>query len=565
MILSTMGIPQEVFGHPKNFAVFIVSAIVLLIALLFTIASKKIPANMRENTICFVFLFFYFIDFKHPSSLWGLGALYLLLLFVIIRSIKKAHYIVLLICCAYAALWLAGWGYLQYMEWIPSNSSYFVVTGPYHNSAILAAMVALLLGVIINAIISFYTSFKRKPWFLGSLCVVVLFCIPILILSAARAAYIALMTSVAYGLYFKIFIRRPRVKQLFGILTVLLMISMAIAALYVLKPESAKGRLLIWKVSYQMIQDKPLFGFGKGGFAANYLYYQAAYMKSLASPEEKLLAGNTHLSFNEPLRVAVEHGLLGAGVYVAFTIWLLFFRPTQNKINIISRSLLAGITAWSLFAYPNQTFPILLLWTLGIAYGIDLNAYSHYTSPAIRRNSIILSVTICCIALIAGERLYRKWNAYSELQTYLDTYKEKIFSRQITFPTEISKEMTDDFNFIYIRCRKERIAKLDTTFLHSIHFLKSHFPTPNLWMMEGDYWKEKGKWKEAEAAYQLANDMVPSLQKPRGKLAILYKEMGRHEEAMAIVREILTEKVKVYGFETFLLHRELKRIFEDSF
>lgn len=286
VILSTMGIPQEVFGHPKNFAVFIVSAIVLLIALLFTIASKKIPANMRENTICFVFLFFYFIDFKHPSSLWGLGALYLLLLFVIIRSIKKAHYIVLLICCAYAALWLAGWGYLQYMEWIPSNSSYFVVTGPYHNSAILAAMVALLLGVIINAIISFYTSFKRKPWFLGSLCVVVLFCIPILILSAARAAYIALMTSVAYGLYFKIFIRRPRVKQLFGILTVLLMISMAIAALYVLKPESAKGRLLIWKVSYQMIQDKPLFGFGKGGFAANYLYYQAAYMKSLASPED---------------------------------------------------------------------------------------------------------------------------------------------------------------------------------------------------------------------------------------------------------------------------------------
>lgn len=83
--------------------------------------------------------------------------------------------------------------------------------------------------------------------------------------------------------------------------------------------------------------------------------------------------------------------------------------------------------------------------------------------------------------------------------------------------------------------------------------------------MKGDYWREKGKWKEAEAAYRLAANMVPSLQKPRGKLAILYKDMGRHEEATAIVREILTEKVKVYSFETFLLHRELKRIFEDSF
>lgn len=565
MLLSTMGIPQGVFGHPKNFAVFSVSSTVLLIALLFTTVSKKIPVNMRENAIYFIFLLLYLIDFKHPDSLWGLGALYLLLLFVIIRSVKKNNYTVLLICCACAASWLAGWGYLQYIGWIPSNSSYFVVTGPYHNPAIWAAMVALLSGIIINAIIGFYSSIKRNPYFWGSLYVVVLFCIPILILSSARAAYIALMASVAYSLYFKVFIQKSLAKRLFGILSVLLMISMSIAALYVLRPESVKGRLLIWKVSCRMIQDKPLSGFGKGGFAANYLYYQAAYMKSSASPEEKMLAGNTHLSFNEPLRIAVEHGILGVGAYIAFIIRLLFFRPTQNKINIISRSLLAGITVWGLFAYPNQTFPILLLWTLGIAYGIDLKAYPRYTSPNTRRNSILLSVTICCIALIAGGKLYRKWNAYNGLQTYLVTHKEKIFSRQARLPAEISKEMTDDAGFIYLRCRKERTAKSDTGFLHSLHFLENHFPTPNIWMMEGDYWREKGKWKEAEAAYRLAANMVPSLQKPRGKLAILYKDMGRHEEATAIVHKILTEKVKVYSFETFLLHRELKRIFEDSF
>lgn len=170
---------------------------------------------MRENIICFIFLLFYFIDFKHLDSLWKLGELYLLLLFVIIRSTPKNNYTALLICCACAASWLAGWGYLQYMERLPSNSSYFVITGPYHNPAIWAVMVALLLGIIINAIIIFYTTIKRKPWFLSSLCVVVLFCIPILILSSARAAYTTLMTSVAYGLYFKFFIRKPRVKQLF--------------------------------------------------------------------------------------------------------------------------------------------------------------------------------------------------------------------------------------------------------------------------------------------------------------------------------------------------------------
>ena len=57
-----------------------------------------------------------------------------------------------------------------------------------------------------------------------------------------------------------------------------------------------------------MIKDAPLTGFGKGGFAANYLYYQAEYMKSSASAEERKLAGDTHLAFNEPLRITVEHG-----------------------------------------------------------------------------------------------------------------------------------------------------------------------------------------------------------------------------------------------------------------
>ena len=58
--------------------------------------------------------------------------------------------------------------------------------------------------------------------------------------------------------------------------------------------------------------------------------------------------------------------------------------------------------------------------------------------------------------------------------------------------------------------------------------------------------------------------MVPTLQTPRAKLAFLYNEIGRKEEAVAIAHELLTEKVKVYDFTTFYLHRNLKKIFEDE-
>lgn len=104
----------------------------------------------------------------------------------------------------------------------------------------------------------------------------------------------------------------------------------------------------------------------------------------------------------------------------------------------------------------------------------------------------------------------------------------------------------------------------DKEFIHTVHYLEEKFPSPDLLLMKGDYLKEKGLWREAETAYKLAAYMVPTLQIPRGKLAFLYNEIGRKKEAVEIAREILTEHVKVYGFDTFKLHRELKKIFEDE-
>ncbi len=57
--------------------------------------------------------------------------------------------------------------------------------------------------------------------------------------------------------------------------------------------------------------------------------------------------------------------------------------------------------------------------------------------------------------------------------------------------------------------------------------------------------------------------MVPSSQQARGRLVLLYKEMGKYEEAYRLACELLTEQVKDYGFETFELHQKLKKEFPD--
>ena len=335
-------------------------------------------------------------------------------------------------------------------------------------------------------------------------------------------------------------------------------------ASYFLRPKSADGRLLIWKVSWQMIKDKPLTGFGKGGFAANYLYYQAEYMKSSASKEEKEVAGDTHLAFNEPLRMTVEYGVTGLLTYLAFCIWTLLPPKKKSFTTLICKSLVAGIVTWGMFAYPNQTYSLLTLWIISIAF--ILNKKKTAEPRTIRAKSRITMIAICFLAtfLLSG-RLWKQWQPYHNL--YLHS-QSPITEKDMEYPNpilQVKDKMKDDIGFCYTYCLFVQKNNLDTDVLPIIHYLEKNFPSPSLLMTKGDCLKKKNQWKEAESAYRLAANMMPSLQAPRGRLAFLYNETGRRKEALVIAHEILTEDVKVYGFDTFRLHRELKRIFEDEF
>ena len=345
---------------------------------------------------------------------------------------------------------------------------------------------------------------------------------------------------------------------------IILCIIIAARTLYYLKPQSADGRLLIWKVSWQMIKDKPITGFGKGGFAANYLYYQAKYMDSpLASAKEKALAGNTHLAFNEPLRIAVEHGLFGLLIYLVLVIWLLIPPKKKNSISIICKSLLAGIITWGLFAYPDQVFSLLTFWVIGIA--LILNQFRTYYELPRNIYFQIAAIALYSFTIIfLSSQLLSRWQSYHKLYIHMSTNEYQTATEKRDMLISIKKEMESDISLFSLYYQAVRANSSDIELLYSIHFLESNFPSPGLLVVKGDFYAEKKEWKEAENAYKLAAAMMPSLQTPRGKLAFLYYKTERIEEARKIAYQILTEDIKVYGFDTFKLHRDLKNIFEDK-
>jgi O-antigen ligase len=113
------------------------------------------------------------------------------------------------------------------------------------------------------------------------------------VLSASRAGIIALFVVVLFFVFYQF-----KIKTRFKIIILSFSVVLALSGLYFMKKDSADGRLLIWRCTYEMVKDKPLFGYGQGGFKANYMNYQAKYFEEHPNSRYAMLADNVNRPFN---------------------------------------------------------------------------------------------------------------------------------------------------------------------------------------------------------------------------------------------------------------------------
>ena len=51
--------------------------------------------------------------------------------------------------------------------------------------------------------------------------------------------------------------------------------------LYLMRPDSLNGRLLIWRISLDILKDNFIFGIGIDGFRSTYPLYQMDFLSKL--------------------------------------------------------------------------------------------------------------------------------------------------------------------------------------------------------------------------------------------------------------------------------------------
>ena len=349
----------------------------------------------------------------------------------------------------------------------------------------------------------------------------------------------------------------------------LIIVFLSLAGLYKFKQGSADGRLLMWQISWNMIKDRPVTGWGSGGFQAQYGNYQANWFRNgNGTPAQELVAGMPESPFNEPLRIAVAYGFIGLLLFLCL-VCCLFFNSGSTDLKLqLLKSGLISILVFSLFSYPLDTAPIVLQFVVLSALITNIKIINKQ-SPVVQKkvcNPVLIRILVVLVILIIMPALSKAtWKTYKGHKHWgkaYQLYQQKCYS-------DAAEEYQNSVNYLpddglllqmYGKCLTINGNWFKANqILEKASALRSD---PILYSALGDSYKALKEYKKAEDAYRQSWYMEPGKFYPKYLLAKLYDENGQKKKAANIAFELINKKVKVESVAIIKIKKEMQDILD---
>lgn len=465
------------------------------------------------------------------------------ILFALLRNRETSTEVFSLIISV-AGVLQAVYGLLQYIGCMEVQS-YFSIFGSFDNPAGFAVSIVLCYPFLLHRA----SIGKRKKLKL----LACLFLIIVVVLSGSRTGMLALfiVTFLFYIVRHKEMINKREILFIGG---GTLILAGLFIGLICLKPASASGRMLIWKVSAKLCNEHILWGNGVDSFKTDYMSAQANYLSSSqASEAERQLAGDTNHPFNEYLLVLIEMGVIGA-VLLLFLLFTIF----RNKIRFDSPELLAlvAIALFSCFSYP---FKYAFVWFVSI-YCLSLLAKKTFMLRKIDANPILLSllfsgalcvVCVFAIRMIVFEYKWKQTAPMSEGDVGL-------LDKELSIYAQLNSTWNGNPYFLYNYGAELKKNELYEKSIDIFLRCESYINTYNLQMQLADNYYHLARWAEAEYRYREALAMCPNRFLPLQGLLRLYVKLDNLLCAEQIALEILDKSVKVPSYTVSTIQEEAK-------
>jgi tetratricopeptide (TPR) repeat protein len=437
-------------------------------------------------------------------------------------------------------------GILQYAGVLFSGNGNFSVMGSFDNPAGFAAALACMLPLC-------FLFFENNSFRLKYIAVAVVILIAAAIfLSGSRAGMAA---GVAAGLVYT-FVRSRIISRKLKTIIAVALISLCVA-FYLLKKDSADGRLLIWRCTWDMIIDKPVFGHGQGAFQEKYMLYQADYFNAHPDSRYADLADNVLHPFNEYLRLLAEHGIVGLA-YVVLLGWLLWHRYMRERTpeKTVALLCLLSLAVFACFSYPfNYPFTWVVAF-LSMAMLCSGNKITLRRTAGVARTlmTTLSACVLCATALLL--RAEKTWNDIAR-QSLVGKTQEVLPEYE-----KLYRYLGHNGLFLYNHAAElHEVGEYEqsiASFERSMHYNNDM----DVQILLADNYRELHCYDEAEHHLKMAAAMCPVRFVPLYKLAKLYDATGRHDDALAVARQIVDKEIKIPSHTVTAIKREMRQLME---
>lgn len=156
-------------------------------------------------------------------------------------------------------------------------------------------------------------------------------------------------------------------------ITLLLVIGLLTTGFYRLRKDEINEHLLTWKISLQVLKEKPITGVGIGNFRKAFGDAQTIYFEQGEPTEQEVaLAGNPNCPVNDFIQLATGTGIIGILLFIGLIVSVLFsgFRNMDKHPEklAITGALIAFILAGFINS-PIQSLSLSILLVLLISLG----------------------------------------------------------------------------------------------------------------------------------------------------------------------------------------------------
>lgn len=519
----------------------------------------------------------------------------LALIYIIIRKTDTKYTPLLLLTLLVGSLLQAVYGNLQLYGIFPSWHADFKLTGSFFNpgpyAGYLASVFPAALGIwLFRNQLDFRnqrsdTEVNESDTVKKNLFIFVAFVSGVAMLlvlpaTQSRAAILAVAVSTA----FLLLCRYNGKEQLYRFLdthfkkiTVFVLTGVIVlgglGAGYWVKKDSADGRLLIWKVSTQMISEQPITGLGFDRYRAGYMDAQAVWFQNNPGDPSAVLAADNHYAFNELLQFTAEQGVIG--LILLLILGILIVRTTDKTNSvwlIISKAGILSIGVFAFFSYPAQILPIKLNLVLFVAivalYGKQISlqfTLPQWLAPWLKG---VLAALVLGASVWGVLHLNELRNASKTWKQGLDLYNSGNIEQSLLAYEEVYPVFNRDGDFLTNYGKALSMAGEHQRAIEVLNEAKKHVNNTIIQTALGDSYKALHRFEEAEEAYLLASYMLPERFYPKYLLAVFYEETGQAERAIPIARELFYKEPRIESTAVYEIKQEMERIlltYDDSF